>query len=451
MKIGKILVIIFCALITFGCTVDRQDVASKPNIVLFLADDLSYYDTGTAGNPFVKTPAIDKFRSEGMSFERMYTPTAMCAPSRSSLYTGLYPHKHGCHNNHGSVKDGTESLPKFLADLGYNVGLVGKQHIKPKSSFPFEYVKFKDVENYVEKVKGIPFCMIYASGNPHTPHKTPIQDPDSTWVPPNWIDTPEARYRLTEYYRDIEDTDKEFEMLIDLLKKNNLYDNTIVIFSSDHGYEYFQKWTNYEAGLRVPFYVKWKNTVKPNSVNTNLTSFIDVLPTFIEIAGGKSNSAQFDGKSFIDNLKGNNSEIHEYIYGTHTNRGIISGGTYPTRSIRTGDYQFIMNLRSDTISTNLLTHGNSYDLSQSTPVFKSWQTLGAENSKILERANFLNKRPSEELYYVKKDSFELENLATDPRYSEIRDKLKGELIEWMASQGDLGVESEMKIKQSVKK
>ena len=104
----------------------RQD---RPNILILLADDLGYYDTHCNGHPIVRTPHLDRLAAEGMRFENAFTCTAMCAPSRSTLYTGLYTHRHGCHMNHGQVKPGTRSLPHYLTSLGYRVALAGKTHI----------------------------------------------------------------------------------------------------------------------------------------------------------------------------------------------------------------------------------------------------------------------------------------------------------------------------------
>ena len=89
------------------------------NIVFILSDDLSKYDVSCYGNSAIKTPNIDRIAEEGLKFHRAYTPTAMCAPARASLYTGLYPHRNGVHMNHGSTKSSVSSLPIYLNELGY--------------------------------------------------------------------------------------------------------------------------------------------------------------------------------------------------------------------------------------------------------------------------------------------------------------------------------------------
>jgi len=111
----------------------------KPNILLILADDLSWFDIGCYGSKDVKTPHIDKLASEGMLFSSVFTGTAMCSPTRQQLYTGLFPVRNGAMANHSKVKPGTKSMVHHLSDLGYKVSLYGKKHIGPVASFPFEY------------------------------------------------------------------------------------------------------------------------------------------------------------------------------------------------------------------------------------------------------------------------------------------------------------------------
>jgi arylsulfatase A-like enzyme len=103
----------------------------KPNIVLYITDDLSWWDLGCNGNGMVRTPNVDLLADEGMSMTHIFTASTMCLPSRSALYTGLSPHRNGCHMNHGRVEEGIQILPDYLKPLGYHVALAGKRHIKP--------------------------------------------------------------------------------------------------------------------------------------------------------------------------------------------------------------------------------------------------------------------------------------------------------------------------------
>ena len=109
----------------------------RPNIIIFVADDQSLFDYGFYGNDSVPTKAIDAFAKESLVFESAYTGQAICAPSRSMLYTGLYPIRNGCFINHTSIRPEVKTLPYYLKAVGYDVVLAGKSHVNPTESFPW--------------------------------------------------------------------------------------------------------------------------------------------------------------------------------------------------------------------------------------------------------------------------------------------------------------------------
>ena len=111
------------------------DSARPPNLLLFLADDMTFTDLGCYGNPDVRTPRLDRLASEGIRFTRFYSSAPTCSPLRQSLFTGLYPVRNGAHPNHSRVYDGIKSIPHHLRPLGYRVGIVGKRHEAPPPHF----------------------------------------------------------------------------------------------------------------------------------------------------------------------------------------------------------------------------------------------------------------------------------------------------------------------------
>lgn len=438
-NIQLILLGLILVLIVHSC----NKTPDRPNIVLFLADDLSYADLSYHGHPVVQTPNVDLLAGEGVSLTHMFTPTAMCAPSRSALYTGLYPHRNGCHMNHGKVKKDMQSLPHYLKPLGYHVALVNKRHVGPAKAFPFDYVHKDSVEFYLEGLNGEPFCLIYASDEPHGPHSDGRIKEGDVQVPPTWINSPEARKKYARYLNDVEKMDAEFGSLITMLKNKKLYEDAVCIFTSDHGYEYFAKWTCYENGLRVPFFIKWKQ-LEAGTNNHAMIHFVDVLPGIVELAGG-SPPQNIDGSSFIGVLIQGETEHRDLIFGCHTNRGIISGNAYPVRSVRNRQWKYIRNLNADSLFQNVLTHGWTFSEEDAGPVWKSWKKAAEKDDMIAERVHFLVKRPTEELYDLLNDPFELENLAGDPGYADIKSNLSASLDQWMEMQGDHGLETEMKV------
>ena len=114
------------------CLTLKLKANDQPNIVLILADDLSWFDIGCYGSKDANTPNIDRLASEGMLFSNAFTATAMCAPTRQQLYTGMFPVRNGSMSNHSEVEAGTKSLVQHLGELGYAVFLRGKTHFGPK-------------------------------------------------------------------------------------------------------------------------------------------------------------------------------------------------------------------------------------------------------------------------------------------------------------------------------
>jgi len=424
------------------CATKRR---SEPNIIFFLSDDQNKTDVGCYGNPVIRTPNIDRLAKEGMKFNRAFTPTAMCAPSRSSLYTGLYPHRHGCHMNHGSVKAGIQSLPHYMSDLGYRTALAGKKHIKPKEAFPFEYLDhdIPTIQDFITRDSS-PFCLVVASNEPHGPHETGGYDPGSVQLTADVVDTRETRRQWADYYTDIDLVDQEVGEVLDLLDQTRSAGNTLFFFAGDHGYDIFAKWSCYERGLHVPFIVRWPGRVKAGSESDALISFVDVVPTLIE-AANCSPPKDIDGRSFLSVLLGKTHKHHDKIFGAQTTRGIWSGVSYPIRSVRTERYKYIRNLDPNSRFQCIPTHGWDYDETHGSSYWKSWQRKAESDAFAASRVKKLIRRPAEELYDLEYDPYELNNLADSQEHKEILDSLRTALDDWMRQQGDRGIEAEMAV------
>src|SRR5690606_36644840 len=153
-------------------------------------------DAGCFGNTDLNTPVLDQWAAEGMSFTRAYTTASVCAPSRSALFTGLYPHRNGCDRYHGGVNPGIKTLADYLKPLGYRVVLAGKTHIQPKDQFGFEYIDMREVPEFLRGVGDNPFCLIVALHTPHQPyfnHKGGYNN----ITPKTWMPDTEATRRYT--------------------------------------------------------------------------------------------------------------------------------------------------------------------------------------------------------------------------------------------------------------
>ena len=138
-----------------------------------------------------------------------------------------------------------------------------------------------------------------------------------------------------------------------MIKNKGLKDNSVFIYASDHGIS--GKWGVSEQGLKVPFVVRWPGVIKPNTVSNTMLSFVDVLPTFLDIAGVVDVPNDIDGKSFKKTLEGDESQVHEYIYSLATKQNIQRCKVFPSRAVRNKKYKFIRNYNSmEVVDSNLV-------------------------------------------------------------------------------------------------
>lgn len=420
--------------------------ADKPNIVFINGDDLTHTDLSVYGGQAI-TPNFDRLASEGMVFRECFQAAPMCSPTRHNLYTGLYPVKTGAYPNHTFAKEGTKSIVQYLKPHGYRVALSGKRHVSPESIFSFEYSGVKNnpdmaaVEALMAESKeaGTPFCLFACSNEPHEPWDKgdPSQYPkDQIKLPPYFVDTPVTRDGMSRYLAEITYYDGQVGQILDLLDKYSLTDNTIVMVSSEQGSSLpFAKWTLYDPGLQTALLVRWPGKVAAGSETDAMVEYVDVVPTLLDAAGIDIPDG-LDGKSFLPVLAGEATKHKDYVYGIMTTRGINNGSDhFGIRSVRSKDYQLIVNLTPEVTFTNACT---------ASPEFQSWVKRAETGKK--KAANLVKRyqhRPPVELYKVGEDWHQWKNLADDPEYSDVLRDMNAKLDEWMESQGDLGEATEM--------
>ena len=169
-----------------------------------------------------------------------------------------------------------------------------------------------------------------------------------------------------------------------------------------------------------------------------MVQYVDVVPTLIDAAGGKSPD-NLDGRSFLGVLTGRTDKHSDVVYGVHTTAGIIAAteGGYPVRSIRDGKNKYIMNLR------HTATFRNTLIVSDRGNYWKSWVEKAKTDAFAAKRVKLYLDRPAEEFYDIVKDPHELNNLAGEARYRPIMDAMKKKLLAWMDRQGDKGLETEL--------
>ena len=430
-----------------------QAAETRPNFLLIIADDLCWRDLGYEGSPDVKTPNLDKLRSESMHLTGMFNPATTCSPTRHALYTGLYPIRSGAYPNHTRTYDGTKSLFTHLKTAGYRVALQNKNHVGPAASFPYEHIDGADdlteTTSFVTRDAAQPWFMVFASNDPHSPWtRGPTYDPTKITVPTYLHDNAITREALAKYFGEISKLDEQVGALTKMLDDTKQSDNTVVLFVSEQGssFPYGGKWSVYDNGIRASAILRWPGKVKPGSSSAALMQYVDVAPTFLAAAGidpakidvGCSDghgATGFDGRSFLPVLFGETDTFRDHVFAQHTTVGTNGAiGPYPIRAVRDTRYKLIRNLTPDLTYTIGGIHKGE-------PI-ESWQADAKNNPALAARVAHLFNRPSEELYDLQSDPDEMKNLASDPALAAIKAKLQKELDTWMIQQKDQGLETE---------
>ncbi|MEM8911777.1 MAG: sulfatase [Planctomycetota bacterium] len=418
-------------------------MAGRPNIVVYLSDDHSQFDSSLYGNANIPTPHFERLAADGMTFTHAFVASPSCAPSRAAMLTGLMPARNGAEANHTYPKPGTRSLIQDLRAAGYEVAAFGKvAHGGPRQvkRYGFDHIgSGKTIERVRAEVKTYlelrrskqPLCLFVGTTNPHVSWTSPTTfDPSKVEFPPHHLDTPATRQHRAAYYQEIKELDA-FLGELRTIAADWLGNELLFIHTSDHGSQWpFGKWNLYDYGIRVPFIAAWRGSIPAATTADAMISWIDLLPTLLEI-GGAAVSDDLDGRSFADVLLGKSQQHREAIYTTHTGDGVMN--IFPMRSIRTRQWKLIHNLHPE------FAHTNHSDLHRK-PMAGAYWTEWVDRAKTDERAeqivNRYYQRPEWQLFHVSEDRWEQTNLIDEPACAQRVAELKERLRKWMSSQGD---------------
>ena len=283
------------------------------NILLITADDLGPM-LGCYGERRIRTPHLDALAKNATRFQTAWVTQASCSPSRSSMFTGLYPHgtgQYGLANTGYKLHDPLQraTLPNVLKEHGYRTGIIGKLHVEPEGSFQFDFDhhtgantrKVREVatraRDFFRETAGRPFFLMVNFSDPYAFRRE--NDPTAWYFPPQvdglpekpiqpdshtlwaWqgVDTPDQRQRVANYLNAVQRLDTGVGMLLGELKNTGHDATTAIIFVGDHGPPFNRgKTTCYEAALRVPFIVRWPGVSTP-AVSDAFVSTVDIAPT----------------------------------------------------------------------------------------------------------------------------------------------------------------------------
>ncbi|MBL9159174.1 MAG: sulfatase-like hydrolase/transferase [Verrucomicrobiales bacterium] len=416
--------------------------ADRPDLVVFLSDDHTWRDSSVYGSPDIRTPNMDRLAAAGMTFDRAYVASPSCAPSRAALLTGLWPAKNGAEANHSRPRADLKKLPAYLQELGYEVVSFGKVgHYKQTPEYGFDLAKHFNYHEDIaipEAVKWLrerksekPLCLFVGSNWPHVPwpEETEGIDPAKLVLPPYHVDNPTTRAWRAKYVAAIAELDRELGLVYDTVREV-LGEDTFFLHTSDHGAQWpFGKWTLYEDGVRTPLLVSWPGRIAANQRTEAMVSWIDILPTLLEAAGGTA-PAEIDGRSFLPVLEGKAAKHRDFIYTTHSGDGNFN--VYPMRGVidEAGD-KYIRNLHPEFRFLSHVTK-NTGD----SGYWDSWLDSAVSDAKARAIVEAYQTRPAAELYQTTRDPWERDNLATDPHHAERLDELSAKLDGWMAETKD---------------
>lgn len=434
-------------LLTFALLAARTLAATpaRPHLVIFLTDDHSRRDSSIYGATDVRTPNMQRVAAAGLTFDRAFVVSPSCAPSRAALLTGLMPARNGAEANHSRPRAELKKLPAYLKELGYEVVAFGKvSHYQHTGDYGFDYFAHDKYHEDVAIPEGIkwlrarksdrPLCIFFGTNWPHVPWPEEWEgyDPARITVPVTHVDTPRTREARARYYAAVGKMDAELGDVFDAAREV-LGTNHFFLTTSDHGAQWpFGKWSCYDDGVRTPMIAVWPDRIRPGARTDAMVTWVDILPTLVEIAGESAPSG-IDGRSFAGVLRGEARVHRDRVFTTHSGDGRMN--VYPMRSVRTGDWKYIRNLHPEYYFS---THVDIVQDRGAGSYFGSWEEKAKSDPAAAAVVQRYHQRPAEELYDLRADPNELQNLAGDPRHAARLVELRAEVDAWMREQGDTG-------------
>ena len=431
------LTILLLVMILSGCNNNEL-----PNILWITSEDNSPL-LGCYDDPFATTPNLDRLASEGFLYTSAYANAPVCAPARNTILTGV----HACSNGNEQMRS---RYPKSEIVRPYTEFLLEKGYYctnNSKTDYNFENPNLEEIWNecgkdahYKNRGGGQPFFAIF---NFTTSHESRIHQsipdsllrhrPEDVNLPPYHPDTPEMRHDWAQYYDKVEDMDTKVGEVLAELEAAGLAENTIVFYYSDHGGVLGRsKRYLYETGTHVPMIIripeKYKKlfpAAKCGSKVERLVSFVDLAPTLLSLTGTPAPD-YMQGSAFLGTFKGEEPE-NIYMF-----RDRMDGRYDMTRSIVDGEFRYTRYFNPNRIWMQHL------DYLWRAPSMRSWERafLAGECNEIQSR--YWNTKPVEELFDIKTDPWEVNNLAGDPAYAGQLGEMRQSMLEKSADIKDAG-------------
>ncbi|NOT64110.1 MAG: sulfatase [Acidobacteria bacterium] len=486
----------FCCVVFLTCVSYAQ--TQRPNILFIFTDDHATNGIGAYGGRFASlnpTPTIDRLAREGVLLHHVFVTNSICTPSRATLMTGQYSHTNGIKTLIGSLTAERQTLANEMKKAGYETALVGKWHLDAEPAAFDYYTVLPDQGSYFNpiflerganaypnnvarvasydsvhsedaitdrslrwlkerKEKSKPFFLMHHFKSPHDNFENAerydflyenvtMPEPESLWKRGNhgpvgqpqfgtsvgkrntrrnmgqhmFVDgkLDDEQYKRTayqrymkKYFRCVKGLDDNIARLLTHLEQTGELDNTIIIYTSDQGFmlgehDYIDKRWMYDESLRTPFIVRYPKLFKAGRVNDDIINNVDFAPTILELAGVKELPKQFQGRSFVSNLLGK------------------TPSDWPTATY----YRYWMNMAHHDNPAHYGIRTKTHKL-----IFFYGLPLDAKGALDTKTPAWL------ELYDLRKDPQEMNNVVTDPAYAETLAQLKAQLVSLKQRVGD---------------
>ena len=433
----------------------NEKIPLRPNILILMSDNHSWNHLGCYGDPVVKTPNIDNLAVQGIRFTNAYCSAPSCAPARASMLTGqdIWRLEEGA-NLWGSLPNKFKVYTEMLEDAGYHVGFEGKgwgpgnyeAGGRKRNPAGDKYNSFKDFFDH--KKEGQPFCYWFSSQDPHRPYDsgdvTEI-NMDMIEVPPYLPDHPEIRRDIADYYAEIQNFDKDVGLHIQLLNERKELENTLILVCSDNGWQMPRGLANlYDFGTRIPLIVSMPTKFKGKRVIDDFVSLNDFAPTFLELTGIPV-PEEMNAQSFLNILESESngfiSNKRDFIVTARERHAFVrkNGAGYGARSYRTKEFLYIRNYDFENWPAGdppLFGDVDAHMLQYPCPT-KMYILINKEIIGIKELFQLgFEKRPADELYDLKNDPYQMNNVAYSEKYQKVKDLLSNKLTEYLKANDD---------------
>ncbi len=436
-----------------SCTAKEEAIPTRPNIIWLMAEDMGQ-DLECYGMKGVETPNLNMLAQQGVKYNAAVCSNPISSPNRSAMMTGVTQVVSNSHNHRSNRDTPIDTLFKpftyYLREAGYTCilghhGVMNKGR-KTDCNFKHEAIgAWNGVDQFglfdkldTLSTNGEPFfaqiqLIVTHRGdwwNGVTAASASPVDTAEIELPPFMPNHPKVRQEWASYLDQVEYMDAEVGMIMAELEAKGLLENTIVFFIGDNGRcDIKGKGYLYEPGLKIPM-IAWGKGIQPNEEN-EVVSVLDITATILDLAGIEIPS-YYEGKPLFDKASGETLQTRDVVYSARDNWDEV---VECIRSVSTTEYKYIYNFMPE----------QGWDMHQQylefhRPAIHVMRTLHAEGKLTPAQQLFMaTTKPVEELYDIKNDPFELNNLAENPAYETVLVEMRGKMSEWQAEHEDLGL------------